>query len=671
MCIQPTRQQKLADEVVESQKTRSDFLRWKLILCAALGAAGLGITSGSSSTSLIGLLALIPLTCAYVDLLCSNINLRIILIGKYFAKEQDPYESFVGKHRVVFSLEDWALYGSTYVISAILILLAMVYLFLAAVGEQGCPKPTLLVYFEYLGIILSSVIGIVLTRWTQLAYTILNKADPDVTTDKFLNTLCGQTWLFRFFLCFLKKLKERKPVLIIHNETLLGFLRHSYLAREIDHLAAFLETAGTFFFHRLDNGLFPAVASAADLDPSGYQYVWVRDNVHIAYAHYVWGETYVAVRTVNALMSFFQTQRHRMQQIIEDPSLAADPMNRPHVRFDGAHMKELNQRWPHAQNDALGYFLWLYCRLAKGHLVPFGESEKACLADLVLYFKAIEYWQDQDSGHWEETRKVSASSIGAVVAGLREYSALRRHFALQTKSALSASAVDEDNLAGLLLQGEEALRKILPYECPEGEGKRRYDAALLFLIYPLQVVSSEVASQILADVRANLEGEIGIRRYLNDSYWCPDYRSLFPADERTGDFSENMKKRDAHIRPGEEAQWCIFDPIISCIYGIRVLEGQGGARERALQTHYLNRALGQLTDGKGGMKPLQCPEAYFLEAGRYIPNEHTPLQWTQANLKMALHLLRVTVGGKKSLSGQRCCGRKFGEKRWTPLSRKF
>ena len=32
--------------------------------------------------------------------------------------------------------------------------------------------------------------------------------------------------------------------------------------------------------------------------------------------------------------------------------------NRPHVRFDGRTLSEIgDQRWAHAQNDALGYFL--------------------------------------------------------------------------------------------------------------------------------------------------------------------------------------------------------------------------------------------------------------------------------------------------------------------------
>ncbi len=33
-----------------------------------------------------------------------------------------------------------------------------------------------------------------------------------------------------------------------------------------------------------------------------------------------------------------------------------------------------------------------------------------------LCFEAIAYWQDEDSDHWEEDRKITASSIRVVIA---------------------------------------------------------------------------------------------------------------------------------------------------------------------------------------------------------------------------------------------------------------
>jgi hypothetical protein len=40
---------------------------------------------------------------------------------------------------------------------------------------------------------------------------------------------------------------------------------------------------------------------------------------------------------------------------------------------------------------------------------------------------------------------------------------------------------------------------------------------------------------------------------------------------------------------------------------------------------------------------LECPELYFLKQGRYVPNAHTPLAWTQANQALALHLVKKSV----------------------------
>ncbi|HMA66768.1 MAG TPA: glycoside hydrolase family 15 protein, partial [Desulfosalsimonadaceae bacterium] len=304
---------------------------------------------------------------------------------------------------------------------------------------------------------------------------------------------------------------------------MLGLLRSSYYRRDVEHLHGFLEENGTFGFRRFANGLFPAAPFAGEQDASGYGHAWVRDNVHVAHAHYVWGDSEAAVRTANALMRFFQGQRPRMQKVAKYPRMAENAMNRPHIRFEGETMRELPEKWPHAQNDALGYFLWFYSKLAGEHRVGFGEEEKRCMADLVRYLRAIRYWEDPDSGHWEEVKKVSASSIGAVVAGL---SGLQQLLDSPSGREGPEKTPDRADVAELIGKGKAALDQILPYECRghKNGGQRRYDAALLFLIYPLRVVSGAMARSILGDVKTNLQGIIGIRRYIRDSYWCPDYR---------------------------------------------------------------------------------------------------------------------------------------------------
>jgi hypothetical protein len=117
------------------------------------------------------------------------------------------------------------------------------------------------------------------------------------------------------------------------------------------------------------------------------------------------------------------------------------------------------------------------------------------------------------------------------------------------------------------LRGKGALDAILPAECvqPARQKRRRFDATLLFLVYPIGVVGQAMADRIVGDVVRHLQGDVGIRRYIGDSYWCADYRELFPPQERSGDFSQNMERRDRLLKEGQEAQWCIFDPIMSVI----------------------------------------------------------------------------------------------------------
>ena len=57
----------------------------------------------------------------------------------------------------------------------------------------------------------------------------------------------------------------------------------------------------------------------------------------------------------------------------------------------------------------------------------------------------------------------------------------------------------------------------------------------------------------------------------------------------------------------------------------------------------MHRALGQLTGPECPFGPFKCPESYYCENGRYIPNDVTPLLWTQANLRLALHFLEATA----------------------------
>jgi hypothetical protein len=407
-------------------------------------------------------------------------------------------------------------------------------------------------------------------------------------------------------------------------------LSESYSLHEIIRIYTLLNEHNTFTFQPYSTGLFPAVGPGSVTEQtSGYRWTWVRDNVHIAYSHFVNGKLRVAIRNAGALASFFLKYRHRFTDIIEGREDPEDPMARPNIRFDGETLKEIDEKWPHAQNDALGYFLWFFCQLAiEGALIP-TEEQRMLLADFVRYFKAIGYWRDEDSGHWEEQRKVSASSIGVVNAGLRAYRALLDQFPHIATKLLTGEDIDE-----LLALGTKAMQTILPAECIQTSSlkKRRYDSALLFLVDPLDIVEPPMAEQIISDVTSTLQGEHGISRYRGDSYWGPDYRHKIPKGKWTADFSDNIEQRNSRASvPGLEAQWCIFDPLLSVIHGKKYLLS-GDKRSRVLQTNHFNRSLSQLIEVSDGQKQLLCPEAYFLENGKYVPNDHVPFLWTQANL---------------------------------------
>jgi phosphorylase kinase alpha/beta subunit len=188
------------------------------------------------------------------------------------------------------------------------------------------------------------------------------------------------------------------------------------------------------------------------------------------------------------------------------------------------------------------------------------------------------------------------------------------------------------------------LNQILPAVCIQDDPKkhRDYDGALLFLIYPLNVLSDAMATQVRDRVLNNLKGKYGIKRYLGDSFWFPNYKQVLSQEQRTADFSNDIEKRDAFLEPGQEAQWCIFDPIVSAIFGQNY---QQTNRQFDLdqQIHYLNRSLGQITGHNSEFGPYQCPELYYLQDDQYVPSDATPLLWTQANLVIALKMMEQNL----------------------------
>jgi phosphorylase kinase alpha/beta subunit len=421
-----------------------------------------------------------------------------------------------------------------------------------------------------------------------------------------------------------------------HNPELESLHVHSgYRARQVEVIEQALRDHDALRFTPLATGLYPA-SGGGSLGRSGYGNVWVRDNVFVAFAQWQSGDTAAAVAVAQGLLTFYGRHRRRFAIAAEG---ADEAMNRPHVRFDGRTLQEIpDERWAHAQNDALGYCMWLCAGLARQGLLTLDDSAVETLAAMAGYFADLRFWQDEDSGHWEETRKISASSIGTVVAGLREWSAVLSGLSIRGTAAHSRTDLIE-SAATSIARGRRALAAILPDECTQlsPQQNRRYDAALLFLIHPLRMIDGAVADLVLSDIRRYLLGAVGIRRYLRDSYWAPDYEKHVSEADRTRDYSEDIASRDRLLEGiGDEAQWCVFDPMLSALYGLRFVATRS-ADDREAQTWHFIRALAQITSD------WRCPELYYRSGGQLVTNPHVPLLWTQANLLLALEAMRRTA----------------------------
>jgi len=120
----------LRAQILESQRERSDLMRWKLLIVAALGAAGLGIQKGDVLSHSALLLALMPLVCVYVDALCAHLSLRIFTIGEFIhSRRVTPdtdtmdrdYEMFLRRLGPKFRFETLALHWSSLFVSIVTI----------------------------------------------------------------------------------------------------------------------------------------------------------------------------------------------------------------------------------------------------------------------------------------------------------------------------------------------------------------------------------------------------------------------------------------------------------------------------------------------------------------------------------------------------------------------
>jgi hypothetical protein len=117
----------LRQEIMECQKARTEFIRWKMLIVAVLGSASLGIVKDAPPAPY--LLAFVPFVCIYVDSVCLHNDSRIMMIASFLrtsrevSQESHDYEKFCNQRRDMFYNEGLAIFGSTLFLCASVIFL--------------------------------------------------------------------------------------------------------------------------------------------------------------------------------------------------------------------------------------------------------------------------------------------------------------------------------------------------------------------------------------------------------------------------------------------------------------------------------------------------------------------------------------------------------------------
>jgi GH15 family glucan-1,4-alpha-glucosidase len=258
---------------------------------------------------------------------------------------------------------------------------------------------------------------------------------------------------------------------------------------------------------RLENGAY--VASLSD----DYNYVWIRDVFYMVLP-FLTRPSIRYEKAYHALFDLFKSYEWKID---------IHTKNRPQYLFEYIHarystdLKEIPVEWGHAQNDAIGAFLWGVGEgVRHGQRVIRDEHDLILLQKLVNYLECVHYWEAEDNGMWEENMELHASSVGACVAGLKAVKLL-----VNVKESL-------------IKRGEETLGGLLPRESESKET----DLALLSLIFPYRVVDRQMALEILSNVTNRLERTLGCIRYEHDKYY----------------------------NEGGEAEWCFGFPWLGLCY---------------------------------------------------------------------------------------------------------
>jgi phosphorylase kinase alpha/beta subunit len=340
--------------------------------------------------------------------------------------------------------------------------------------------------------------------------------------------------------------------------------KEARIARHLDNLRKLITPRGLF------------LASSNEVT-TGYDKAWLRDNVYEALAFEYAGEWDIVTKDYLTLLDIFDKHIDKIDWATTNKPF--ESWQFIHARYNPETLEEFWESWGNKQHDAIGAVLYKLADFeAKGHSMLRGPEDRKTVQTLIYYICNVEYWHDADNGMWEEAEEVHASSIGAVVAGLKKW------------KEVGGMDVDQDAID----RGEAALKALLPRESET----KFTDLALLSLIYPYDVVDKKMAQQIVDNMVYHLEREKGVLRYKFDEYY--------------------NKNEDGY---SEEAEWCFGLSWLAIAYE------RLGNHKKALE--YLAKATATVT------KDGEIPELYFSHSAE--ANENNPLGWSESMYVAALY----------------------------------
>ena len=123
-----------------------------------------------------------------------------------------------------------------------------------------------------------------------------------------------------------------------------GLIRESYDQKSLGEIEKLLDRHETLGFKIKPNGLYAALTTDKIDAVSGYTYTWVRDSVMVSHYQLETGHPDIAVRTMQALETFFGKHQNRFDNIISGKASKEDVMERPHIRFNGDTLDEVRSQ---------------------------------------------------------------------------------------------------------------------------------------------------------------------------------------------------------------------------------------------------------------------------------------------------------------------------------------